>query len=183
MTNERTRRLFFALWPDRETRTAIRRATKEAVCRAGGRAVAPENYHLTLAFLGAQHESLLSAILETAAGIPPPCGKLELSRLGHFARARVLWFGPERTPPPLRRAARVLWDALTPLGIARERRAFAAHLTLARKVNRLPEAAVHPVAWRYAGFVLAESVTGAHGAHYTVVGEWPPLGEENGTVK
>ncbi len=183
MADERTRRLFFALWPDAAIRAAIHRATGPAVRRVGGRPMPAENYHLTLAFLGAQPEFRLSAILDAAAGVTPPRGELELSRLGYFTRARVLWLGPDRTPLALRRDVRGLWDALEPLGIKRERRPFAAHLTLARKAGRLPAAPVFPVVWHYRGFVLAESVSGAQGALYKVVARWSPDGGENGTVE
>lgn len=176
-------RLFFALWPDAATRTAIHRAMHEAVRHAGGRPVPAENYHLTLAFLGTQPESRLSAIREAAAGLAPPRGELELSRLGRYARARVLWLGPERTPPGLRRDVRALWATLEPLGIARERRPFAAHLTLARKTARLPEAQIRPVVWRYSGFALVESVTDPRGARYTVIAKWPRPSGAGSTVK
>jgi 2'-5' RNA ligase len=169
------RRLFFALWPDDATRVAIRHATREAVRRAGGRAIPPENYHLTLAFLGAQPESRLSAILRVAGDIQPPRGELRLEHLGHFARARVLWLGPARTPESLRDFARALWDGLEPIGIARERRPFAAHLTLARKANRLPNMSVCPLEWRYRGFALIESVTDPRGARYEILAEWPAV--------
>ncbi|MGH8271473.1 MAG: RNA 2',3'-cyclic phosphodiesterase [Gammaproteobacteria bacterium] len=167
------RRLFFALWPDVATRTAIGRATRQALRHAGGRPVAPENYHLTLAFLGEQPAALLPAIREAAAAFVPPRGELRLDRLGHFERARVLWLGSARTPPALRRTARALWEALAALDIARERHAFAAHLTLARKVDRLPAVPIRAVSWRYDGFALVESLTGAQESRYRVIARWP----------
>ncbi len=132
-----------------------------------------ENYHLTLAFLGEQPAALLPAIIEAGASLEVPTGEMRLSCLGYFERARVLWLGPENTPNPLRLHVRRLWQALAPLGIARERRPFAAHLTLARKVNRAPSVAVRPVRWRYAGFALVESVTQVQGARYRVIAGWP----------
>ncbi|MGH8273453.1 MAG: RNA 2',3'-cyclic phosphodiesterase [Gammaproteobacteria bacterium] len=177
------RRLFFALWPDAATRSAIRRTTRQAVRQVGGRPVPAENYHLTLAFLGAQPEVRIPALLEAAAGVAPPRGELSLDRLGCFSRARVLWLGPERTPSGLRRDAHALWDALAPLGVARERRPFAAHLTLARKIACPPEAQIRPILWRYAGFILAESVTDPRGARYTVIAKWPRSGAADSTVK
>jgi len=176
-------RLFFALWPDPATRRAIHRATVDAMRQAGGRAVPIENYHLTLAFLGSQPDALLPAIRKAGSRVSPPAGELSLERLGYFAHPRVLWLGPERTPAGLRSFVRVLWDTLEPLGIARERRAFAAHLTLARKVRGPPEARIRPVAWCYTGFALIESVTDPRGARYQVIAEWLPACEKNGSVK
>ncbi|MGH8427910.1 MAG: RNA 2',3'-cyclic phosphodiesterase [Gammaproteobacteria bacterium] len=169
-----TYRLFFALWPDAVTRAAIHRATHAVVRHAGGRPVRAENYHLTLAFLGEQPAALLPSIIEAGASLAARTGELRLLRLGYFERTRVLWLGPENTPNPLRLHVRRLWQALAPLGIARERRPFAAHLTLARKVNRAPVVAVRPVSWRYVGFALVESVTQSQGARYRLIAKWPP---------
>ncbi|MDN5865175.1 MAG: RNA 2',3'-cyclic phosphodiesterase [Gammaproteobacteria bacterium] len=174
-SGNKRRRLFFALWPDEETRHAIYRATGESVRRVGGRPVPAENWHLTLAFLGSRPESLLPALCDAAGQLEPPGGTLGLERLGHFARARVLWLGPRDTPHDLRHFVDGLWNAIEPLGIERERRAFAAHLTLARKIHRLPCVAVEPVVWRYAGFSLVESVTDPRGARYEVLQNWPAV--------
>ncbi|HEX5314117.1 MAG TPA: RNA 2',3'-cyclic phosphodiesterase [Gammaproteobacteria bacterium] len=173
-TSEATLRLFFALWPDPDTREAIARATCEAVERAGGRAVPVVNYHLTLAFLGEQPERLLTALARMAAEVEPPRGRLRLDRLGCFEKAGVLWLGPERTPAPLRAWVRTFFAALASFGIAAERRPFAAHLTLARKIRcapKLPPA--RAVYWEYEGFALVESVRGREGSEYRVLAEWP----------
>jgi 2'-5' RNA ligase len=178
-----TRRLFFALWPDQATRRAIHQAASDVVREAGGRAVPVENYHLTLAFLGARPASLLPAICEAAARVRPPVGELRLERIGCFARPRVLWLGPTRAPSDLSEFAQALWDQLESLGLARERREFAAHLTLARKARRPREAQIRPVVWHYTGFALIESVTDPHGARYRVIAEWSRACEKNDSVK
>ncbi len=67
---------------------------------------------------------------------------------------------------------RTLWESLAGLDIGQERRAFAAHLTLARKVDRAPEVPVRAVIWRYGGFALIESVPAAQGPRYQVVARW-----------
>ena len=45
-------RVFFALWPDDDTRKRLVRATRDAVRRSGGRATPKERLHATVAFLG-----------------------------------------------------------------------------------------------------------------------------------
>ena len=60
-------RVFFALWPDDATRAAISRATREAVRLSGGRPIAKERLHVTVAFLG----ELTAAGLEAARAVPP----------------------------------------------------------------------------------------------------------------
>src|SRR5262245_61104038 len=46
----RRRRVFFGLWPDETIAAAIVRATKRAVRLSGGRPIAKERLHITVAF-------------------------------------------------------------------------------------------------------------------------------------
>ena len=62
-------RVFFALWPDDATRAAISRATREAVRTSGGRPIAKERLHVTIAFLG----ELTAAGLEVARDAKGRC--------------------------------------------------------------------------------------------------------------
>jgi len=55
---ERTRRLFFAFWPDEATREAMHHSARKAVRGSGGRPVPASNLHVTVAFLGSVAESL-----------------------------------------------------------------------------------------------------------------------------
>ncbi len=53
-------RLFFALWPDPPTRTALAMLV-DGLPLVGGRRVPAENLHLTLAFLGNVDEGAAAA--------------------------------------------------------------------------------------------------------------------------
>lgn len=99
--------------------------------------VRPESMHLTLKFLGEvpgeTFEALLEA-LETPLGGGGPL-RLAPSGLGAFPstrRARVLWVGLEGDVAPLARLALEIEARVEPLGIPREGRPFAPHLTLGR---------------------------------------------------
>ena len=59
-------RLFFALWPDSRTRAAIAALAGQVAAQTGGRATAPDNVHLTLAFLGAQPRDSVAALAAAA---------------------------------------------------------------------------------------------------------------------
>lgn len=165
----RTLRLFFALWPDEALRLDIRRATRAAVRQAGGRPVPPENYHVTLAFLGHVPESRLAEV--KAAAVPMAPVALSLDRYGYFPGPRVLWLGPAETPPALRELAQGLNDSLASAGLPCDRRPFHAHLTLCRKVRAQPRDPPQPagLCWEAADFVLAASETAPAGARYRVL--------------
>ena len=170
-----TRRLFFGLWPDDVTRRAIVRATRTAVRRAGGRPVPPVNYHITLAFLGNQPSELFDAIIAAGQRVAAPSMTLLLDTLHCWPKPRVFWFGPRKFPRDLPRLSADLWTQMEYLGLTRDRRALQPHVTLARKVQELPEmAAPKPVSWPVHEFALVESISGHPGPEYTVVARFSP---------
>ena len=99
--------------------------------------VDPDAIHLTLKFLGnipsKQVTRITKAIEEAAQSISP--FHLEISQLGAFPnlkQPRVLWVGIGGELDKLLSLQRRVDSALTPLGFAKEERAFAPHLTIAR---------------------------------------------------
>jgi 2'-5' RNA ligase len=169
------RRLFFALWPDDDTRRAIVRASRTAVRRAGGRPVRPENLHMTLAFLGAVPEPAVPAVTGAARTVGFPGATLTLDRLGHFERARALWLGPSAPVAPLDAFVERLWRALSWLGFERDHPGFRPHVTLCRKTARAPALEIRPVVWTVRDWVLVQSDTLPEGPRYTPVARWPAV--------
>lgn len=168
-------RLFFALWPEPALQAAIRRRTRDAVRHAGGRPVPSQNLHATLVFLGTQPASRLAEIMDAAASIEPIAGELRLSRLGTFPRSRVLWLGPERTPPRLAAGVRRLRRALAAAEVRCDVAPFRAHVTLARKIGAVQPAPVKPLTWHYRGISLIASETSPRGSRYHTVAQWPAV--------
>lgn len=136
-------RLFVAIDLPAEVRQALLRV-QDDLRRAGAdrlRWVRPEGVHLTLKFLGevaAERVDAVEAALRSA--IEPFELRLRLATLGGFGgvRLRVVWVGLEGDVEPLAALAEQIERALTPLGFPRERRPFAAHLTLARVPDATP---------------------------------------------
>jgi 2'-5' RNA ligase len=171
----RTRRLFFALWPDPATREAVARATRKAVRHCGGRPVVQENLHATLAFIGPVPEPALAAVLAAGAasarhGEP---FALRLQAIDFWPKPQVLVATAE-APPQATALAERLWEAVRTLGIARDPRPLRLHVTLARKVRKpAPGLGMHPVDWPVTALALVESVTDPAGARYTPLAHWP----------
>ncbi|HLE96387.1 MAG TPA: RNA 2',3'-cyclic phosphodiesterase [Candidatus Thermoplasmatota archaeon] len=98
--------------------------------------VPPENLHVTLKFLGETPDDALSAVgdaMRRAVEGEAPF-RMRLRETGSFpprSSPRVYWVGLAEAEP-LRRIAERLDTALEPLGWPRERRPFAAHMTVAR---------------------------------------------------
>ncbi len=156
-----------------------RRATSQQVAM---RWLAPAAYHVTLRFLGWTRRESIAAIEEAMrrAVARASTGPLRFrcERLGAFpspARATVVWAGVEDAPG-LAALATALERELVPLGFAAERRAFHAHVTIARlreptRVDQvlLPFSEQVFSETRCDSLLLFESVTKPNGSEYREV--------------
>ena len=165
------RRVFFALWPDDATRAAISRATREAVRLSGGRPIAKDRLHLTVAFLG----ELTAAGLDGARAVPPVAVgpfDLTLDTVGIWPESKILWLAPSTPPDALGELEGQLWDALAEHGFRAEERVYRPHVTLARRARPV-EAAVEPVRFEVRDLALVESIPDGRNVHYEVLERWP----------
>jgi len=163
-------RVFFALWPDDATRAAISRATRDAVRVSGGRPIAKERLHVTLAFLG----ELTAAGLDVARGVPPiPVGPFELTfdAVGVWPESKILWLAPSTMPDALGELEARLWTSLTERGFHGADRVYRPHVTLARRA-RAVDSAVEPVQFPVRDLALVESFPDGRNVHYEVLERW-----------
>ena len=169
---EGQRRLFLALWPEESERQQM---AKLAAQVAGRRQVRDANLHLTLVFLGATTPDQLAAYQTALADVAIPNLELALDRYGYWPQPRILWLGSNRTPPELYELVGELHRRLRGCGFVPERRAFQAHITLARRFNgSVPtELLEMPVRWQVNEIALVESLSSPEGSRYEVVRRWP----------
>jgi len=104
--------------------------------RLDARWVPPANLHITLWFLGEVEQSRVEPTVQAIdAPFHEPAFDLEISGLGAFPPAgspRVLWLGVTSGSTQLARLHAELNRRLEPIGFVPERRAYSAHLTIAR---------------------------------------------------
>lgn len=129
-------RLFVAFDIPSDVRDRLSDATAALKEKVGGRWTPPENWHLTLKFLGSTYPRLVEWVKEScrvvAAGHAPFATWLEgVGAFPNDRRARVLWAGLSDPDGRARVMALALDDALA-REFAPEKRAFTPHLTLAR---------------------------------------------------
>lgn len=118
----------------------------------GAKWVAPENYHLTLRFIGEVEPWRADEVDEALAGIRASRFELALRGVGTFEKAgriHALWVGVERSDA-LNHLQSKVETALQRVGLEPERRRFAPHVTLARTDKAAPEKLV--------GFVQAHNL-------------------------
>ena len=170
---ESARRLFFAYWPDAETRKSLIQATGPAVASIDGQPVAGSNLHVTLAFLGRVPSSRIPEIVRIGARGDYQPAKLVFNRLEYWPRPKAVAALADAIPEAGQRLVDTLWERVLPLGIEREERAWRPHFTLVRRVRRPPPKLTIPALhWPGDRLALVESVSGPDGLHYTALAEW-----------
>ena len=100
----------------------------------GARLLPPEQYHLTLRFIGEVDGSVFTDIAEALGDVDGAAFNLRLSGVGHFPPSgppRVLWAGVADSEPLLQLQGRVE-SCIRGLGVESEGRNYAPHVTLAR---------------------------------------------------
>jgi RNA 2',3'-cyclic 3'-phosphodiesterase len=180
LQREPARRLFFALWPDDAARARLAAAVSEFGPGGAGRPQRPDQWHVTLEFLGDVPERSLRSVMDaaaTAAGASFACD-LEFDRLQHWKRPQVLCLAAGSMPGPLAELVHSLRAELLLRGFSPESRPFRPHVTLARRIRRAPpsmgdELSARPVLWPVRAFSLVQSVTGPEGARYVELASWP----------
>lgn len=157
--------LFYALWPDDTTRTAL--LNLQAHIR--GRHIRYANLHLTLAFLGAQADPpmpVLRTVLKECRADP---FTLRIDRLGFFAKNRIAWAGAHTVPSALTALHDRLTRSLESHGIGFDKKNFTPHITLARNAGTPEDFFFDPIDWIPRQLVLAQSPLPNQKPHYRVL--------------
>ena len=157
-------RLFFALWPSRETAQALAGWAAEVQKQSGGKVTATENIHLTLAFLG---EADADKARAAAQQVVARRHELPIDSAKYVRRNEMVWAGPVQMPEPLEELVTQLHRALRGQSFVLEQRPFVAHVTLIRKA-RWPKSLppLPRVEWPVNEFVLIRSRTSPTGSTY-----------------
>jgi 2'-5' RNA ligase len=168
-------RLFFALWPDEDARSALCAATAKPVRRSGGRPVPVSTLHVTLAFLGSVPTTRMPELQQIAREQARALAQdaplsLTFESLGYLRRPQILCALAAEEASAAAVLAAALKAAAAAAGFTPDLKPFHAHVTLARKVVHAADLpAVLPVLWRFAEFVLVDSRTDPSGPVYSVI--------------
>ncbi len=119
----------------------------------GARWVRPENFHLSLRFIGDIEEGVAEDVDSAIGAVAAPAFSLEPRGVGVFgktSKARALWAGIAPNPALLHLQAKVE-AAIARAGLAVETRRFSPHITVAR-LKRAPTGRVEQFVADHADF-------------------------------
>lgn len=180
-------RLFIAVSIPESVRANLAHVGTAANVR-GVKWVKPENFHLTLAFLGEVEERHAEAAEDAAYAATEAYSerlRLVAQGLGAFPneqRATILWAGLTGDVPALKELQAALTTELKQAGFALDDKRFRPHITLARfrapqpMPERLPRLQVFGE-WPVTELQLIESQLHPTGARYVVRADIPLLDE------
>ncbi|MGZ8216198.1 RNA 2',3'-cyclic phosphodiesterase [Methylomagnum sp.] len=168
-------RLFFALWPDDAVRSRLIGVVDSLRRTVGGNWVRPDNWHITLAFLGEVDAARWPELHRLGTETVGQSFTLELDRMQFWPRNGIVCLASRETPPALAGLAADLGKRLRGAGFAIESRSYKAHLTLARKgqSDRASRPLDEPVIWNPHSFCLMESRLDRDGPIYIQHESWP----------
>ena len=185
--------MFFALWPDHALQQSLAETTQTVVLAAGGRPVPPENFHLTLVFLGSVPDARISEVaaigVDVASQFTQRRMTVTLDAIEYWRKPKVVVATaglPAAESAPLANVlAGALKSRLTDAGFTPDLESlwlvgsevieeFRPHVTLARKVSHpIPRTDMDPAVWRFTEFALVESRTEPGGSAYRVLASFP----------
>jgi 2'-5' RNA ligase len=164
------KRLFFALWPDPETRAKC--AAISAALKSFGRPVQPDNLHVTLVFLGSVDEAIEMKLADAASAVTFAKILIRFDALNFWRRPRIICLCGKPEDSAAARLVEQLNTLAAALEIPTDDRPYQAHITLLRKATKLPPLAFEPIIWQSDAFCLVESCSTPEGVVYRVLNTW-----------
>jgi 2'-5' RNA ligase len=144
MENQKVIRTFVAVLLDEGIRQRISEAQQRAMELASGvKWVPPENFHVTLKFLGDVRRDKLSIVQSAIDDVVSKMAAFDLvlRGMGVFPtprRPRVIWFGAEEGREQLIALAKAVEDRLVKAGYEKEEKPFKSHITIGRVKEARP---------------------------------------------
>lgn len=165
------KRLFFALWPNAETRKQISNFN-HSINVDGLKKVKVDNLHVTLVFLGNVDAETEVLIRQAVDDIKLKPFVIPFDRLLFWQKPRVLCLSTEHYDSQLSILVNALTCRVEQFGINSDDRPYKPHVTLARKAHKLIDFDVLPIVWEADSFCLVESLSIPGDVHYQVLQRW-----------
>ena len=166
-------RLFFALELPASQKTAITNWHNKQLPELN-KAVVSDNLHLTLCFLGNVNDDIAQHLTSTVIDLPFQTFEVTFSTLGLFKKPKVLYLNPDIIPPSLINLSLQINQLANQHGIVTEHQKYHPHITIAKKVNQLPQlTSTTSFKIRFKNVVLYHSKSTTYGVKYIKLASWP----------
>jgi len=165
------KRLFFALWPNNETRKQIDTFNK-SIKSDNLKKVQRDNLHITLVFLGNVDAKAEATLRQTVESISLQPFVLQFDQLNYWQKPRILCLATQRYDPQLSILVNALKKTAEQCDIKTEKRPYQPHITLARKARTMIKIETPCIEWQAQSFCLVESRSTVNGVHYQVLQNW-----------
>ena len=168
----KTRRMFLAIWPNEQQVDQLYAMQNQYA--GWGREVVPENFHITLLFLGDVTEMVIECLSQSMQDSVVAPFQLRLDRLGYFSKTRIFWVGPKIIPTELETLFKGLRNCAQRCGISKLSKRYTPHVSLLRKCEvPVSNPDFQPIDWHVEEFHLVESRMDRDGARYYAVESFP----------
>lgn len=167
-------RVFFAIDPPAQTKLAIE-AWRAKALPEFDKQVRASNFHITLEFLGHISPNQLDSLTQGVDQLLNATSfAVQLNLLGYWPKPKVLWLGSQLCQPAHLQLVESLRKLSRNAGIELPKRDYIAHLSLVRKCQANPPAAlIDPLfTWKTEQFHLFESISGPKGVIYRRKKTW-----------
>ncbi|HET8705100.1 MAG TPA: RNA 2',3'-cyclic phosphodiesterase [Pseudomonadales bacterium] len=181
-----SKRLFFAVWPPAERIPTISRTSPPLFSVTGGRLIPPENFHVTLLFLGSVENSTQEQLCRAVDKINERAFTLSFTRRDVWKNG-IASLRCDAAPEALLQLHLQLKAAAKETGIVVEERPYLPHITLIRRANVANWAGQNgalahletPINWEVNEFSLVSSESDAStsdtdnpGSIYRILRRW-----------
>jgi len=166
-------RTFLTLAPDASTALAIHKWCE--LCWPGlQRRIPVQNYHITVAFLGDTDDRSLQRLSELFDDFDHAPFEISLNQVGFWLDSEVLWLGCDTVSDSMTSLHRKCKLAANRISAKGGPKQYQPHLTLARKVNVPPPAALMDPEFTFTADALElwSSVRKPQGAAYSTLASW-----------
>lgn len=168
----KSRRMFLGLWPNEEQIDQLY-AVQSAYTQMG-REVPPENFHITLLFLGNISNSTVESLRHGLSDLMIQPFSVRLDRLGYFDKTKIFWIGPTHVPEQMNVLFKNVRQQAQRCEIRHLTKKYVPHTTLLRQCEGLStDPILHPIDWYVDEFHLIESRMEPEGAQYYTVDTFP----------
>lgn len=167
-----SRRLFLAFWPDEFQLEKLHELQCEYM--GWGKEVHPENFHVTLLFLGNIPYNVSDHLVQCLQDIAIQPFRMRLDRLGYFDKTKIFWVGPTNPPHELENLYKSARNCAQQCGISKLSKRYVPHVSLLRNCEvPITNPNFSPIDWHVEEFHLVESRLEKNHAHYYTIESFP----------